>query len=284
VDNALPSTPYLDAAGRPRLRPSVTAFIDVLGFSQVSLSAGSLEAAQQVLEKIAGAISDSRAFVRHVYAAEPEAVPAAWALKFFSDNLVLGVPIDDGGLSIEQRVRFAIRCTQSYQLRMALNGLFVRGAICQGPLCLSDEIIFGSALIESYRLESKASIVPRVVLTEALRDLWNASGDAAAGAGGSIGEELCRDIDGWWFVNYLQATIGAGGVDWSLIARHKESVMASLGSTTAHDVLPKYGWTCRYHNVFCHWHRDDPGYNDRYRIERSDERSTILRPRDVERA
>jgi hypothetical protein len=33
----------------------------------------------------------------------------------------------------------------------------------------ADEIIFGSALIECYLLESKASIVPRIVLAEPLQ-------------------------------------------------------------------------------------------------------------------
>lgn len=275
------SSPYVDAAGHPRLRPSITAFIDVLGFSQVSLAAGSLEDSQRLLERIAGAISDSRAFVRSVYADQPQAIPAGWALKFFSDNLVLGIPLDDGGATTMQRVQFAIRCAQRYQLRMALNGFFVRGAICQGPLCLSDEIIFGSALIESYRLESKASIVPRVLLTDSLRDLLHAADGLPSHMSAADGDEVCRDIDGWWFVNYLQAAAGPASLDWSLIAQHKASVLASLATVTAHEVLPKYGWTCRYHNVFCHWHRDHPGYSDDYRIDRVDERSTILRPRDL---
>ena len=54
---------------------------------------------------------------------------------------------------------------------MTLNGFFVRSALTQGPVCLTDEIIFGSALIECYLLESKASIVPRIVLAEPLQQL-----------------------------------------------------------------------------------------------------------------
>jgi hypothetical protein len=92
---------------------------------------------------------------------------------------------------------------------------------------------------------------------------------------------ICRDVDGWWFVNYLQAARGPRGVDWQAIARHKQSIQTSLSGTKRHDVLPKYGWACRYHNVFCHWHRSDPGYADQYRIDRHDETSTIERPSDV---
>ena len=50
-------------------------------------------------------------------------------------------------------------------------GSSLRGALTQGPICLTDEIIFGSALIECYLLESKASIVPRVVLAEPLKEV-----------------------------------------------------------------------------------------------------------------
>jgi hypothetical protein len=88
---------------------------------------------------------------------------------------------------------------------------------------------------------------------------------------------ICRDVDGWWFVNYLQAAVTPTGVDWSLIEQHKLSVLESLSKTTQHDVLPKFGWACRYHNVFCHWHRAAAGYAERYRIDRTDEQSTIYR-------
>src|SRR5262249_7385977 len=148
---------------------------------------------------------------------------------------------------------------------MTMNGFFVRGALTQGPVCLTDEIIFGSALIECYQLESKASIVPRIVLAEPLQQLVTKS-YRAGGLNGNADQAICRDVDGWWFVNYLQATQGPDGIQWEFIERHKASILDSLAHTTRHDVLPKFGWACRYHNVFCHWHRDDPGYSDRFRI------------------
>jgi hypothetical protein len=33
--------------------------------------------------------------------------------------------------------------------------------------------------------------------------------------------------------------------------------------------------------MFCHWHHNDPGYSDRFRIERIDESSAICRLGDV---
>jgi hypothetical protein len=276
------TAPYLDAAGTPLLRESIIGFLDVLGFSHIATAATTQGESQQILERIAAAISDSRQFVRQAFADQPLADPSRWALKFFSDNLVFGYPFGTDGFSPGRVASFAVRCVQRYQLRMALSGFFVRGALTPGHICLTDEIIFGSALIECYQLESKVSIVPRVLLTEPLKDLLaqyaDLDGDpAASDARGWI----CQDIDGWWFVNYLQAAESRTGIDWRLIEQHKASVLTSLATTTRHDVLPKFGWTCRYHNVFCHWHRGDPGYSERHRIDRIDEQSTIHRLSDL---
>jgi hypothetical protein len=272
------TTAYLDATGHPRLRDSIVAFIDILGFSNMAMSCERLEDSQRLLDKIAVAIDDSRHFVRQNIPDGDRELGRRWATKFFSDNLAFGFPFDEESVDRATTVWFIIRCAQRYQLKMTLNGFFVRGALTQGPVCLTDEIIFGSALIECYQLESKASIVPRIVLAEPLQQIVMKSYRASAGRLEAGAEQaICRDVDGWWFVNYLDAAQDARGVQWDLIEKHKKSILESLSHTTRHDVLPKYGWACRYHNVFCHWHRDDQGYSDEYRISRVDEHSTIHR-------
>jgi hypothetical protein len=275
------STAYVDETGRPKLRPSIVGFIDILGFSHASTT--KLDESQQTLERIFDAIEDSRAFVRQTF---PESAPAGahrWGIKFFSDNLALGYPLDE---TIEDPVvaaQFILRCTQQYQLRMAFNGYFLRGALTQGSICLTDEMIFGAALVECYQLESKASIVPRVILAEPLRDLLMSAGKSNRNeSNAAMRDPICRDVDGWWFVNYLEAARDENGIHWDFVERHKQSILNCLSATTRHDVLPKFGWACRYHNVFCHWHRDDPAYSDRYHIDRVDERSTISRLSDLD--
>ncbi len=270
---------YVDASGRPVLRYSIAGFIDVLGFSQISSSALSLEESQQILDRIATAISTSRAYVRETF--RESSIADRWSLRFFSDNLAFGIPVDTGELASQEAAVLAIRCAQHYQLQMALSGLFVRGALTLGTICLTDEIIFGAALIESYRLESKVAIVPRIVLTDPLREMISRENPLGKSKPMDAADDICRDIDGRWFVNYLQAAVEPNGVNWARVEQHKASVLNSLSSTTAHDVLPKYGWSCRYHNVFCHWHRHDSGYSERYRIDRIDEQSTINRLRDL---
>lgn len=267
--------PYLDATGRPRLLDSVVAFLDLLGFSQMSTETSDREMSQKTLDRIVGAIEDSRDFTRQMMGLD-ETDPNVGGIKFFSDNLVLAVPLRPDG-DLASLTAFVGRCVQFYQLRMALHGLFMRGALTLGAICLTDEIIFGPALVEGYRLESKASIVPRVLVQTPLMEAVRQAQQGGAADASRLAELVCRDVDGWWFVNYLQATRQAGRIDWDSIERHKISILESLSSTTRHDVLPKFGWACRYHNVFCHWHRDDPGYADRYHIDRADEQSMIVR-------
>jgi hypothetical protein len=275
------SAAYLDESGTPVLRASICGFLDVLGFSNLSTVSSSRQDAQRVLERVSCAIAGSRAFVRNAFADEPAADPDRWALKFFSDNLVFGFPVGKEPGDSANAIALALRCVQGYQLQMALKGFFVRGAIAIGDICLTDEIVFGPALVECYQLESKASIVPRVVINETLRDAIAGHTYPIDHAGLNALEWVCRDVDGWWFVNYLDAAKSQSGIDWEVIGRHKAAVLSSLSETTRHDVLPKFGWTRRYHNVFCHWNQTDRGYSPEYVVERIDEQSTIQRLSDL---
>jgi hypothetical protein len=268
---------YLDAEGRPRLELSIVAFFDILGFSQMSTSCATTDQGQMVLDRIVAAIDESRQFVRDSFPAEAGSAALRWGIKFFSDNLALGYPVDGFHHDLAAAALFIIRCAQRYQLAMSNRGFFLRGGLTHGPICLTDDIIFGSALVECYHLESKASIVPRVILAEPLRQILLEHHRAATSPVGPENDAICRDVDGWWFVNYLQAACNGTLVQWKLVESHKASILESLSHATRHEVLPKYGWACRYHNLFCHWHRDSPGYSDRFRIDRSDEQSTMIR-------
>src|SRR5687768_2204644 len=91
-----PASAYLDQLGQPRLRTSVVAFIDVLGFSNFSTSGTDLEEAQRTLAMIAAAINDSRSFVRESVPRDSSGTEIKAALKFFSDNLAFACPCDGG--------------------------------------------------------------------------------------------------------------------------------------------------------------------------------------------
>jgi hypothetical protein len=274
------SSAYVSGTGQPLLRLSIVGFLDIMGFSQAILNCRAQSDAQTLIDRIVSALNDARDYVRRSLAGDFVSGPRGWGVKFFSDNLVVGCPVDDPQVAV-RAAQFIIACAQRYQLRMAVNGFFIRGALTEGELCLTDDIIFGSALLECYHLESSTSIVPRVILAEPLKKLVGTALETAEASSHGFGTSVCRDIDGWWFVNYLEAAKENGEVNWTLIAAHKRAVVESLAGVRRHDVLPKYGWACRYHNMFCHWYRSAPGYSDQYRIERADESSVIDRVGDI---
>src|SRR5262245_60831586 len=131
------STLYLSEAGRPRLRESVTAFVDVLGFSHTVLATAEAGQSQQCLDKIVSALEDAKTAVRSSSAVQELAGAMPWAVKVFSDNLLLGTPCDEHE-SAAAATAFVVRCAQQYQLQMTLGGFFVRGAMTIGPLCVAD--------------------------------------------------------------------------------------------------------------------------------------------------
>src|SRR5678810_922699 len=93
-----------------------------------------------------------------------------------------------------------------------------------------------SAASDVYKRQ--AAIVPRVIVTDPV--LKAAKLDAQAKEDPILPDEhdlLCRDIDGWWFINYLQSAVGPTGVNWRQIEEHKQAVLTSLSRSARHDIL-----------------------------------------------
>src|SRR5688572_19362722 len=86
---------YINDHGHPQLRPSIVGFLDIMGFSQAIQNASQQADAQHLVDRIVAALHDARDYVRRSLAGEFESLPALWAVKFFSDNLVVGYPFHE---------------------------------------------------------------------------------------------------------------------------------------------------------------------------------------------
>jgi hypothetical protein len=64
--------------------------------------------------------------------------------------------------NIATSTELVLRLVQHYQVRMALKGFLIRGGITRGPICVTDEIVFGNALIESYLFECSLTNAPAI--------------------------------------------------------------------------------------------------------------------------
>ena len=76
----------------------------------MSLATATHTEAQQVLEKIAAAIEDSRQFARQDIASHDQILRGGYASKFFSDNLAFAFALQGADAEQAAGAWFIIRC------------------------------------------------------------------------------------------------------------------------------------------------------------------------------
>lgn len=167
------------------------AFVDILGFRGLIAGLGkgtlSVSELQEILTTIHGADGLSTRF---------------WQTDFrtqsISDAVAISTSVNREGL-IE-----ILRALENLTLRLLEKGYFIRGGLVKGRLFHDDNVVFGEALVEAYRLESEVAIYPRVMATRAVwQDFENYR---AADGGTSLEEWIIQSDDGPMFVHTLRST------------------------------------------------------------------------------
>ena len=244
------SNAYQAENGSPRLLPSVVAFLDILGFNQemrTSHAAGQSDALLQRMTRV----------VREWYASmgdrpqSDEHHRRIWELKAFTDNVVLGYPINWNG---EAEFGYLISDIALLQVGLAHEGFFVRGGVAAGDLYMDEDIVFGVGLLDAYEAERKA-VWPRIMLAESAVELVKRHLSYYASVEISPqNRALLIDEDDRLFVNYLDCSwpdrTEPPFFDW--LAKHRDSLAGKLERHGADlQVWAKYLWAARYHNYFC---------------------------------
>ena len=178
-------------------------FIDSLG-SQAAVMDRSLQ--QRRLEQLSMGITAPRD------TAGLPSVDGYCSTATFTDNMVIGFPIDKTGdpplsdvdltWAVYLRVLLA---AASYQAELVRHRLFVRGGIATGPLWMDTNFVYGSGLIDAYKLEHEHAIYPRIIVSSQFVDI----GKTLVGQLRSAESEawldnfLIHGRDGQYFINYL---------------------------------------------------------------------------------
>lgn len=233
---------------QPHLMPSMLLYIDALGTREaMSEEPEVVEARFQAFRTAWSA------------ALGPSGLDdSAWlATAQFSDLIVGAEPIDRRFTRRgEQELHSVISSAASFQFFLALEGIFVRGAIVRGLMWMSGDTTYGPALGQAYELESRSALYPRVVLSPELRD-WVQTEEFSTFYGGpgevAIKNDLLFDSTGTAFLNYLEASRVTPDEQQrkESIRQHAEAIHARLfdtrGDARAHE---KILWAGRYHNYY----------------------------------
>ncbi len=251
--------PYWDESEVPQLKPSVVAFVDILGYQDIVQEAEGNGTGQQLLEKLHEVLTVSHDFVfpadgimdRIFYDKDRSKA------RTFTDNIVIGHPIihvpgwKDASWELNSMI-YALSC---FQTEMVNAGFFVRGAISIGNLYMDETVVYGQGLIDAHLCESQLARDPRIILTESTYEVVHEKDD---GRGRSITQidSIFKDVDGQLFLNYLDYRILIAeheiGPDYAEVQKHKDAIETKLARYQNQPLIwNKYAWSANYHNYFC---------------------------------
>ncbi len=254
-----PRNPYLDKSGVPQLKPSVVAFVDILGYQDIVQEAEGHGNGQQLLEKLHKVLAVSHDFVfpadgimdRILYDKDRSKA------RTFTDNIVIGYPIShvpewrDGSLELDSM----IYDLSLFQTEMTNAGFFVRGAISIGNLYMDETVVYGQGLIDAHLGESQLARDPRIILTESTYELVHKHHDRRGRSITNV-SSIFKDVDGQLFLNYLDYRFLIAeqeiGPDYDELQKHKDAIDTKLARyQNQPPIWSKYVWSANYHNYFC---------------------------------
>ena len=243
-------TIYKDEAGKPRLIPSVVAYIDILGYGDYVKSTFAANNGQKELVKLRSVLDEAYRELK-MYAKEEIPTTYKVQVRTFTDNLVIGIPMPDWELGdFVFGIDLIISFISSLQAHLAVGGYLVRGAISVGNFYVDEDIVFGEPLMEAYEAEKSLAVFPRVILCESAIEALQKS------HGGGYLPDLLIDSDEQVFVDFLDATVMIAYPDGrpftEFLEGHKNCVLQKLKEFSNKPYIRvKYEWAANYHNLFC---------------------------------
>lgn len=212
----------------------LVSFLDILGFKETVLGRGEdvPEVIQFIDKNLTRVLDGMRASAGDWYSA-----------KLFSDCICISCENSTDNL-------YNMLNELSYfQLSLAIEGIFIRGAVTFGPHFENERIIFSEALINAYELEKVANY-PRIIVSQSVLDLIESMPENSKKASKLF---LMNSPDGVCCLDYFQHLYGIWeehGVDViDFLIDHRNSIVRQV-ERYKHNarVLQKYRWVAEYHN------------------------------------
>lgn len=165
---------------------SIVVFLDVLGFKNKILSAKTDSEVKEIFNILTyikawntsdgeNSFIEAKDFCNESYVKltneQFKQIQKDLHISYFSDSLVITWPYEDKDLNT--KLFLIIRSLAYLISKLAGANFFTRGGISIGEMFYKDNIFFGPAFLESYKLESEIAIYPRIILSDKLSDIAN---------------------------------------------------------------------------------------------------------------
>lgn len=136
-------------------------FLDVLGFKDMLSKSNFQEKASECFDKIEDAIKKAtQSKTAHGIYPNEEIT-----FSVMSDSIVLSIPFPEDTAWTEKMktLRFLLSSVEKIQFSLALDGIWLRGAVSEGELSHDSKNVIGKGLVKAYLLEQE-SVYPRVLV------------------------------------------------------------------------------------------------------------------------
>ena len=222
-------------SSQPKYEEKFVSFMDILGFRSLinQPKIDSIKTIQTLNQNIDHALSAI---------AEDKYLDDSLSVKLFSDCFC-----------VSSNDFFIILKEVSYiQTLLALNGIFVSGAISRGLHYENHNIIFSKGLVDAYDFSTKAKY-PRVVVSNELIKTYQNTIEKGC---------IIKSPDHIYFVHYLNQFPYYEDIpdEDVLLESHKDSIIQQVkNNINISSAVEKYKWTAEYHNyyVYASYNSDD---------------------------
>jgi hypothetical protein len=174
-------------------------------------------------------------------------------VRVFSDNVYFASPFRWNGRVYADNLLVSLRYVSQMHWFLVNRGIFFRGGLALGSQYVTSNALFGSALVKAYSAQVRAK-VPRVIVDESFDNgLKKVSARMSGNRAESAHLLIRKDEDGLNFVDYLLIWSDAHWTEQIreyVFRRHKREIMRQVRATADKEILRKYVWLSRYHNLY----------------------------------
>lgn len=198
------------------MKYSICSFIDVLGYSDMVI-----RDCRDSMQKFT-----NKSILKSLLKSMQKEIGRENAI-IFSDSIISFYEYSWVGLQV------AVNVSKYIQESLLSERIFCRGGIAHGRHEMDDGFIFSEALIESYNIESKLAVYPRIIISSDLYELLMLRES-------SLLRSVKVDFDRQMFVDYSEKARSEEGYAFSSFLK------GNISNQTPASVAMKWHWFVRF--------------------------------------